>query len=662
MARADFTKIPGGKDRLAYELANPETDIGKKLVGEGRLSANDDEAADVIGQALYGNPKAKREDTKRLATLLSKINPEKMGATGLFQENPTLAISEYTKNRTKALENAKSIADYMGSKALKSVDNLEGSVTVREALKRGGLQGADKGAEGSMNIVRQVLGRRFNLDPTKIDLTEFSVPLSAVEGVTNLVAPKTVKQQNSLFDLLDYVGRIWRNSILSFPSRYTRDLVGGVYANFLESASSRYGYTTAHRIMAKGIDKAKPLLRKIPAYSNIEDDAALITKFYSDLSGTNLMESTLKYDLGRSTTGVTLPGIDKIAPSLSVSDLTVGLPKNIGKMIGGSFVPDSDFAKGANALNDYVDTFSRLAGYTELLKQGFDPSEAAKRMLRTHVDYANLSDFEKQVKKLYPFYTYTSRITAETARKLTNEPRRLVGSMRAIEGLPDIVANPTLTGNVEETEGPYIPKARRENISIPLSSGPEGLTTFGNADLPGFREINRAFSDGGLLSMTTDVGPLPKAAIEQMTGRDLFTGGPISRKRGPLQRAFGSDNELVRYADAIGEQAPLYPRFGRLAANLFQDSDTVPFSTRGTNALINATTGFRRDTFTPDELNKQREYELEDELQSDMKTFENQYIPEDVFNAMSPQQQRQYELLKKLRSANKKARERRIGG
>ena len=48
-------------------------------------------------------------------------------------------------------------------------------------------------------------------------------------------------------------------------------------------------------------------------------------------------------------------------------------------MIGsGSFVPDSDFAKGANELNDYVDTFSRLAGYTDLLRQGFDPAEAAK--------------------------------------------------------------------------------------------------------------------------------------------------------------------------------------------------------------------------------------------------------------------------------------------
>jgi len=662
MARADFTKIPGGKDRLAYELANPETDIGKKLVGGARSAANDDEAADVIGQALYGNPKAKREDTKRLATLLSKLDPKKMGATGLFQENPTTAIAQYTKNRTKAIENAKSIADYMGSKAVKSTESPQTSVTVREALKRGGLQNAEKGAEGAMDIVRDVLGRRFNIDPKKIDLTEFSVPMSAVEGVTNLVKPKTVEQQGKLFELLNYVSRIWRNSILSFPSRYARDVVGGIYANFLESASSRYGYTTAHRIMRHGIEKSVALIRKIPAYSGIEDNSALVTKFYSDLAGTGLMESTLKYDLGRATTGVTLPGLDKIAPSLSLRDVTVGLPKNIGKMVGGSFFPDSDFAKGANALNDYVDTFSRLAGYTELMRQGFDPAEAAKRMLRTHVDYANLSDVEKQVKKLYPFYTYTSRITGETARKLVSEPRRLVGSMKAFEAAPEIFENPTLTGDVAETDSTYIPKSRRENFAVPLSSGPEGLTTFGNIDLPGFREINRAFSDGGLLSMTTDIGPLPKAAIEQMTGRDLFTGGPISRKRGPLQRVTGSDNELVRYADAIGEQMPLVPRFGRLAANLLQDSDTVPLSTRASNAALNALTGFRRDTYTPDELNRQRQYEMEDELRPYMSTFENQYVPEDVFNAMSPAQQRQYELLKKLRYANKKARERRSGG
>ena len=142
MARADFTKIPGGKDRLAYELANPETDIGKKLVGEARSAVNDDEAADVIGQALYGNPKAKREDTKRLATLLSKLDPKKMGATGLFQKphNRDSSIHE----EPKAIENAKSIADYMGSKAVKSARSPQASVTVREALKRGGLQNAEK--------------------------------------------------------------------------------------------------------------------------------------------------------------------------------------------------------------------------------------------------------------------------------------------------------------------------------------------------------------------------------------------------------------------------------------------------------------------------------------------------------------------------------------
>lgn len=666
MARADFTKIPGGKDRLAYELANPETDIGKKLVGEARLSANDDEAADVIGEALYGSAKANREDTKRLATLLRKLEPKKMGATGLFQENPTTAIAQYTKNRTKAIENAKSIADYMGSKAVKSAESPQASVTVREALKRGGLQNAEKGAEGAMDIVRDVLGRRFNIDPKRIDLTEFSVPLSAVEGVTNLVKPRTVEQQSKLFEALDYVSRIWRNSILSFPSRYTRDLVGGVYANFLESASSVYGYATAHRIMRHGVEKAAPLIRKIPAYSGIEDKSALITKFYSDLAGTGLMESTLKYDLGRATTGVTLPGLDKIAPSLSLRDVTVGLPKNIGKMVGGSFFPDSDFAKGANALNDYVDTFSRLAGYTELMRQGIDPAEAAKRMLRTHVDYSNLSDVEKQVKKLYPFYTYTSRIAGETARKLVSEPRRLVGSMKAFEAAPEIYENPTLTGDVAETDSTYIPKDRRENFAVPISSGPEGLTTFGNIDLPGFREINRLFGGEtyteGAMKMLTDVGPLPKAAIEQMTGRDLFTGGPISRKKGPVQRITGSDNELVRYADAIGEQMPLFPRFGRLAANLYQDRDTVPLNTRALNAAINATTGFRRDTFTPDELNQRRQYEMEDEFRPYMSTFENQYIPEDELNTMSPAQQRQYELLKKLRYANKKARERRSGG
>ena len=72
-------------------------------------------------------------------------------------------------------------------------------------------------------------------------------------------------------------------------------------------------------------------------------------------------------------------------------------------------------------------------------------------------------------------------------------------------------------------------------------------------------------------------------------------------------------------------------------ANLFQDKrDCSDLSTRASNAALNALTGFQERHVYSRRIEPTAEYEMEDELRPYMSTFENQYVPEDVFNAMSP--------------------------
>lgn len=170
---------------------------------------------------------------------------------------------------------------------------------------------------------------------------------------------------------------------------------------------------------------------------------------------------------------------------------------------------------------------NRMEMFDYLLRSGVSPEDAAKRVEQLHFDYSKGTQFENEIlKKVFPFYTFTRRMSELTARTLYEQPggplaqhirgTRLANQERDNRGLPDYIASTT---------------------SIPLGELTDGsmryLTGFGLAheDPLSFLQSNRlsGMPDvgdfiGELLSRTT---PIIKVPIELATGESLFQRGPM---------------------------------------------------------------------------------------------------------------------------------------
>ena len=128
-ARSDALKIPGGRNMIAFDLAQDN-----RLVGPKRLVKSDDEAADIIGQKLYGDAKAERK-TRELASLLNRLPPESMTQQTLFGQHPVENISKYMAGRAGARAGVR-YADILASRATKSVDPSSGpAIPLTSALE-----------------------------------------------------------------------------------------------------------------------------------------------------------------------------------------------------------------------------------------------------------------------------------------------------------------------------------------------------------------------------------------------------------------------------------------------------------------------------------------------------------------------------------------------
>ena len=638
MARADFMKIPGGRSRIVELSRDPDlvgpkklpTELAAKKIREQVLMAGDAEAV---------------EKSRKLASLLGAIDPDKMPG-GLFSENPVDAITSYMKRRGRAIENARNIGEYVATKAVKASDGIadEASITVKDALARGGVK--ELGGD-TLSEVREAIARTNGVDPDSISLTDYVVPRSVGEVVGRSMTRAPEKSHSIMSKGVETLGRLWRNSILAYPSRYSRDLVGGLFVNNLEGAASLYGQSGAWSLLRGKSLNGASFLRKIPRYANITDDAALNVKFYSDLAATGLADGMLRYDMGVvDATRTTLPGIDAIAPNKTrMLTSALGAKGGVPNLLN----PDSAFYKETAALNDFVDIYNRLSGYLELLRQGVDPIEAGKRMKRAHVDYSGLTATEQAIKRYVPFYTYASRIAQETGRKLAENPMPLVRSMRTIEAAPEIGAE--LLG---QDEAGYIPTRYREKVAIPLSSNARGKTVLYNADFPGIETLNDLGS-GNPLRPLSGVSPQVGYAIETLTGRDTYTGQPLGQRRTPLGRIFGGDNDLTRAADRVLEMGPIYPRFSRLAADLVEGRSDESPGRRAVQTAVNALTGARIRDMPNEYLQNQLGYELDDALEPYTKTYEQSYIPADELAQLPPEIQAQYAALQAIRKARRKA-------
>jgi hypothetical protein len=95
-----------------------------------------------------------------------------------------------------------------------------------------------------------------------------------------------------------------------------------------------------------------------------------------------------------------------------------------------------------------MDNVYRISMFTKHLKDGYAPDHAAKLVRETMFDYADLTDFERDVmRQIFLFYSFMRKNTAMVWWTLLNEPSRLMAQFRltgdlaesAVDDDPEIV-------------------------------------------------------------------------------------------------------------------------------------------------------------------------------------------------------------------------------
>lgn len=165
----------------------------------------------------------------------------------------------------------------------------------------------------------------------------------------------------------------------------------------------------------------------------------------------------------------------------------------------------------------------RLATYKSALDRGLSSERAADVSLGTHIDYGELTDFERNVmRRVAPFYTFTARGLPIHAKALVKTPGKFANINKVIEE----IANATGLSKqqayaqmqpYEQQQTPAVVGKKQVSAGLPLSL----LNDIPDPSHP-VESAKFLFDQAAALA-----NPLLKDPLEIMTNRSFFTHQPI---------------------------------------------------------------------------------------------------------------------------------------
>jgi hypothetical protein len=633
----------------------------------------------------------------------------------VFGNHPLEAAARYLSGREKAIATAPSIVDTIASQLVempKSQVPGGNHVSAATALVRAGLISPKTGTgvrEGGQQMLRERLAAKLTklgrtTKPDQVDLAAWSIPAEKIESLTRMhdfyQSPKAVA---GLGAVLAQYNKIFKANVLSWASRLTRDNLSGFVSNVIEAGpqGALEGAIHARHILGGDYKKALPLIKQMPMYQNMPDDEA-IRRFLLDSADAQVLRGTGVIDRmpGDRTAAVVqqiLPGAKRqtiseglkagLKPGRSWSGFAYDALNPFGvNGVAGRKETTNPIYKTAEALGDYSDNFNRLTGYMALLKRGLSPQEASRRMLAAHVDYGSLSTAERRLRDSWmPFYAYNSRIGKYAASKIAEHPGGPFGQMvRAVDKAQSSDDDQNVPNSVRQQTGFLIPKEVGETLEswgLPnIAESEDGRRGYiKNIDLPAVAFINQFAMpkdmDGTLdvdaalvntaQSFGSQLAPQWKAAIELLSGRDMFRHRPLGEAPTTMDtligRAVGNDDfrlpNTVNAALAVA--SPMIPLLGtRNQTALRQATDdriegTAP---RLGSAVFNAVSPFRYGTFDQEEQARDQMRAVSAELAKvpQAKTIEMTTISKEDFATLTPEQQQLYLLRNELQKEQRK--------
>jgi len=662
---ADFlNKLPGDVPIYGNSTVDATTQY---LSGRERLLGMAPEIYKTLTAHIVANPKGSVVGGKHLTVA------ETLNQLGLVSPNPQLKA---LKTQFKNLSGAAAI-NPATKKAWKFTDWV---------ASQGKTIPLDEGARQKM---REYIGKATGQAADSVNLSQYSVPQSLIDEMKKVETFYNDPGDQGKF--IENLHRLFKSQVLLWPSRYTRDFSSSAVGNAIVAGAgpSMLGYTVAKPLLGGDLATAVPLLRQLPRYANITDDDALLNAFYRDAADSNILGGVGADRNGIDRTGTAvkemLPGAVPTSLGGIASDLKERVAANpraaadyfgVSGMSWGNngierATTTNPIYKAGEELGDYTDSISRMAGYIGLLSKGVSPREAADRMRAVHVQYDNLTPFEKKIRGAVPFYAYKSRSGAWAVDQLMRKPMGTYGQIAM--RVPD-----SLQRSDDET---YIPQTLREQTGFALpESTPFGLGKpapgqrgfISNLEVPGLAALNTAsvaFSgdDISLLDSITstgqnvmkDLSPYLKAPLEIGTQQDFFTKRPLRQSVTPIERTIRSvsGDEDFKMHPLINKGIDVaLPGFSRVfnAASQVTDVRQPTVASAVGETVFNNVMPFKYRRVDTDRQRRDALGFLDDQFKN-YGTMELSTVSDEDFASMPADQQRLYLLRRNLQEKERKA-------
>ena len=232
---------------------------------------------------------------------------------------------------------------------------------------------------------------------------------------------------------------------------------------------------------------------------------------------------------------ITLQGVKKKVTYKEANDLLTKHGINTGFWKGSELDPVASISqqlkhKTIKKLDDvgsqagsFVENTARIASALNDLDKGMTLKQATKRVNQYFFDYGDLTNTEKKIKRLIPFYTWMRKNVPQQLKLMVENPGKYTAftskPMRALDGFSD-------------EEKKYLPEFMQGNYINPLGmTSADGNKIAWNPNLPfqdvgkiNFNRPGKTLSDLALSGVT----PLVKTPVELALNKSQFTEKPIA--------------------------------------------------------------------------------------------------------------------------------------
>jgi hypothetical protein len=311
-------------------------------------------------------------------------------------------------------------------------------------------------------------------------------------------------------------------------------------------------------------------------------------------------------------------------------------------------------------LAQFTEDTNRIAPFLAFLKQGNVPEEAARKVQMIQIDYSELSNSQKYLRNLFPFFTFSSKMMHLTLGDILSNPAgRQSWAIRAAS-----------RGNDPQA---LAPEHIKRGAAIPLGKTATGADRYVSGlglafeDPLQFAGILQGDLEGFAGEVVGRMRPGAQALVEAGTGRSLFFDRDLDDMDPPIGRLMSNLETMATGEKKEGLAEPFVSRnvewlLGKMPTSRVVNTLTKATDTRKTAPYIglNTLTGFRVTDVEP-EAQERVAIDMASEALKRFggRNFERTYVPDWAKERLPEEKLAQVEAIQSfIADVQKQARER----